>query len=93
MNALTITTNCLENNQVSHITSSTTSKQAWAKISRLFESQDFVTKMYLREQLMVLKMKNNDSMVKHLYTFTSLLDQLLAVGSPTNDKENILALM
>ena len=92
-NALTIITNCLENSQISHITSSTTSKEAWDELSRLFESQDSVTKMYLKEQLTILKMKDNDSMIKHIHTFRSLLDQLSAAGSPMSNEDAVLALM
>jgi hypothetical protein len=92
-NALTIITNCLELNQVSHITSCSTAKAAWDELCRLFETQGFVTKMYLKEQLMVLKMKDHESMTKHLHTFRSLLDQLSTVGCPMNDEDSVLALM
>ena len=93
INALAIITNCLEPNQVSHITSLSTSKDAWDELCRLFESHDSVTKMYLLEQLTISKMKDNDSMIKHLHTFRTLLDQLSAAGSPMSDEDNVLALM
>ena len=68
-NALAIITNCLELSQVSHITMLSTSKEAWDELCRLFESQDSFTKMYLNEHLMILKMKDNESMTRQLHTF------------------------
>ena len=43
--ALTIITNCLDNNIVSHIQSKLTSNEAWQELIRIFESHDAVTKM------------------------------------------------
>lgn len=91
--ALTIITNCLEVSQVSHISSKESSKDAWEELIRLFEAHDSVTRMYLKERLTTLKMKENESMIKHIHTFRSLLDQLLAAGSPMSDEDSVLALM
>jgi hypothetical protein len=44
---------------------------------RLFESHDYVTKMYVREQLTIVKMKDNESMTKHLHTFLTSYLQLV----------------
>lgn len=92
-NALSIITNYLELNQLSDITSLSASKEASNEFCRLFEAQDSVTKMYLKEQLTIVKMKDNDSMTKHLHTFRTLLDQLLAIGSPMRNEDSVLVLM
>ena len=92
-NVLAIITNCLELSQVSHIIALSTSKEAWDELCQLFELQDSVTKMYLREQQMILKMKDNESMIRHLHTFRILLDQLSAAGSPMSDEDVVLALV
>jgi hypothetical protein len=49
--------------------------------------------MYLKELLTTLKMKENESMIKHIHTFRGLLDQLLAARSLLSDKDSVLALM
>ena len=59
----------------------------------MFESQDAVTKMYLKDKLHTLKMKENESVTKHIHVFRSHLEQLSATGCPTQDDEAILTLM
>ena len=58
--------NCLENYIVSHIQSCTTSNLAWQELIKIFESQDALTKMYLKDKLHTLKMKENDNVTKHI---------------------------
>ena len=91
--ALTIINNCLENSVVSHIQSCTTSHLAWSRLTSIFESQDVVTKMHLKDRLINLKMKDNTSIVKHIHNFRAHLEQLLATGSPLPDDEAAIMLM
>jgi hypothetical protein len=51
--ALTIIKKCLENNQVSHVSSFDKSKEAWGELTRLFEVRDAITKMYLCDKLTI----------------------------------------
>jgi hypothetical protein len=37
-------------------------------------SQDVMTKMYLKDKLHALKMKENDSVTKHIYVFRAHLE-------------------
>jgi hypothetical protein len=67
--ALTIITFFLENNQVYHGSSFDKTKEAWGELTNLFEAQDAITKMYLRDKLATLKMKENESMTKHIHAF------------------------
>ena len=91
--SLTIINNCLENNVVSHIQSYSYANQTWQELSRIFESQDAVTKMHLKDKLHTLKMKESDSVTKHVHLFRSYLENLAATGCPIADEEAILALM
>ena len=91
--SLTIINNCLENNVVSHIQSCTNANQAWQELTRIFESQDTVTKMHLKDKLHTLKMKESDNVTKHVHLFRSHLENLAAAGCPVGDEEAILALM
>ena len=91
--SLTIVNNCLENSIVSHIQSCKTSHLAWSKLINIFESQDIVTKMHLKEKLLNLKMKENTSVVKHIHNFRAHLEQLQAVRSPIAGDEAIIMLM
>ena len=91
--SLTIINNCLENNVVSHIQSCSNANQAWQELSRIFESQDAVTKMHLKDKLHTLKMKESDDVTKHVHLFRSYLENLAAAGCPIADEEAILVLM
>ena len=91
--ALTIITNCLDNNIVSHIQSKLTSNEAWQELIRIFESHDVVTKMYLKDNIYNLKMKEGENMVRHIHTFRSMCEQLAATDTTLSDEDAVLHLM
>lgn len=93
MLALTIINNGLDNSVVSHIQSCKTAALAWTELIRLFESQDAVTKMYLKDKLHTLKMRENDSVTKHIHVFRAHLEQLFAAGAAVPNDEAVLTLM
>ena len=49
--------------------------------------------MYLKDKRHTLKMKESDSVRKHISTFRAYLQQLSATGSQVHDDETILTLM
>ncbi len=69
---LIIIGNCLDNSQVSHISSCNTFKETWDEVFNLFEVHDLITKIYLMERLTTLKTKENETMMKHVHNFKSL---------------------
>lgn len=58
VNIIQIITICLNNSQISHISSRNTFKEAWDELLWLFEVQDYVIEMYLMEWVTLLKMKD-----------------------------------
>ncbi len=54
--SFTLINNTINNNIISHIQLCPTSHDAWNGLIKLFESQDVVTKMYLKNKLHTLKM-------------------------------------
>jgi hypothetical protein len=59
----------------------------------MFESQDAITKMFLRDNLQTLKMRECESVVKHIQSFWSLLEQLLATKVLVINEDALLSLM
>jgi hypothetical protein len=55
--AIQVINNCSDNNVVSNVQSKITSHDAWQESIRMFESQDVVTKMFLKDNLQTLEMK------------------------------------
>jgi hypothetical protein len=62
-------------------------------ISKIFESQNPMTKMYQKDKLHTLKMKENDSVTKHIHIFRCHLEQLLVASTIIVDDEVVLLLM
>lgn len=91
--ALSYIANRVDNSQVHHLSSSTTAADAWSKLSTLYQSQAAVTKMYLKDELQTLQMKEGESVTKHVHQFKTLVDQLSAAGVNTSDEDQFLALM
>jgi hypothetical protein len=75
--------NCLDNNIVFHIQSYVTTHDTW---DEFLNHVDVLIKMYLKDKLHTLKMKENKIITKHIHVFQTLLEQL------SND-EIVLSLM
>lgn len=90
---LTLRRNCLDNIIISHVQSCTIARLTWTKLTKLFESQDVVTKMYLKDKLHTLKMKESDTVKKHIHIFRAHLEHLLIVGTTILDDKIVLTLM
>jgi len=88
-----IINNCLENNVVSHIQSYTIPNWAWQELTRIFEFQDALIKMHLKNKLHTLKMRKSDSVIKHVHLFKPHLENLATARCQVEDEEAILALM
>ena len=65
--SLIMINNCLENTIVSHVQSHTPAHLAWQELLKLSESHDDVTKIYMKDKLHTLKMKENESVAKHIH--------------------------
>jgi len=69
--AIQVINNCLDNNVVSNVQSIITSHDAWQELFRMFESQNVVTKMFLKDNLQTLEMKYGEIVIKHFQSFLS----------------------
>jgi hypothetical protein len=63
--AIHIINNCSNINVVSNVQSKITSHDAWQELFRMFESEDVVTKMFLKDNLQTLGMKDGEIVIKH----------------------------
>jgi hypothetical protein len=59
----------------------------------MFESKDAITKMYFKNKLQTLKMKEGDNMTKHIHKFISLLEQLSLARTPFFNDEAMFSLL
>jgi len=63
--AIQVINNCSDNNVVSNVQSIITSHDAWQELFGMFESQDVVTKMFLKDDLQTLEMKDGEIVIKY----------------------------
>jgi hypothetical protein len=69
--AIQVINNCSDKNVVSNVQSIITSHDAWQELFRTFESEDVVTKMFLKDNLQTLEMKDGEIVIKHFQSFRS----------------------
>jgi hypothetical protein len=63
--SLTIHSKYLNNiDVISNVQSCITTNLAWLELKRLFQSQNVITKMYLKDKFHILKMRKNEYRVK-----------------------------
>lgn len=91
--AFSIINNCLDNLIVSHIQHCKSASNAWKQLCDMYETKDVVSRMYLRDKLQSLKMRETKSLTKHLHTYRSILEQLASIGSRVDKEDAIFSLM
>jgi hypothetical protein len=92
--SLTLINNCLRNNIIAHLQSRSIAGLTWIELIRLFESQNVVTKVYPKDKLHKLKMKDINSVIEHIFVFkTHVWNNLLANGIGIQNGEVVFTLM
>jgi hypothetical protein len=79
---------------ISHIQLCQSSHEAWVELCKLYEAKDVVITMHLKDKLQSLKMRESNSVTKHIHLFQVILKQLILHGSLVDDDDDaILSLM
>jgi hypothetical protein len=92
--SLTLINNCLNNNIIAHLQLHSIARLAWIESIRLFESQNVVTKVYPKDKLHKLKMKDINNVIEHIFVFkTHVWNNLLANGVGIPNGEIVFSLM
>lgn len=91
--SLTVINNCLENLIAFYIQSYKTFHLVRSKLINIFESQDIVIKMHLKDKLFNFKMEKTQNVLKQVHNFRAHLEQLLVVSSTILDDEVVIMLM
>lgn len=74
--ALVIINNCLNNSVVSHVQSKNMLQESWQGLKRLFESQNAITKMSIKNIILqTLKMIKGENVARCIHTLWSMLKQ------------------
>ena len=76
-----------------NVSEETTTKDLWGKLGKLYQSKFLVNKLFLRKKLYNLRMRDGDSMAKHLNTFNTVVSELVYVDIKISDEDKCVSLL
>ena len=65
----------------------------WDKLGTLYQSKSLVNKLFLWKKLCNLRMKDGDSVTKHLNAFNTVVSQLLSIDFKILDEDKCISLL
>eukprot|EP00253_Pinus_taeda_P029661 PITA_29661 len=68
-------------------------KALWDKLGTLYQSKSLVNKMFLQKKMYSLRMKDGDSVTKHLNAFNAMVSQLAFVHIKISDEDKCISLL
>jgi hypothetical protein len=70
-----------------------TTKELWDKLGILYQSKSQINKLFLRKKLYNLRMRDGDTVTKHLNTFNNVVSRLLSVEIKISDEDKCIGLL
>ena len=70
-----------------------TAKALWVKLGTLYQSKSLVNKLFLHKKLYNMRMKDGDSVTKHLNAFNTMVSQLASVDIKISDEDKCISLL
>eukprot|EP00253_Pinus_taeda_P009606 PITA_09606 len=70
-----------------------TVKVLWDKLGILYQSKSLVNKLFLQKKLYNLRTKDGDSVIEHLNTFNTVVNQFLSVDIKFFDEDKCISLL
>jgi hypothetical protein len=67
-----------------------TTKDLWDKLGKLYQSKSLVNKLFLRNKLYNMRMRDGDSVVEHLNAFNTVVSQLISVEIKISDEDKCI---
>lgn len=81
------------NDYLEYVKDKANPKEAWSSMCTTFERKGVSNRMFLRRELLSLKMKENEQLENHLLKFNKIVRQLKAVGANMEDEDVICQLL
>jgi len=70
----------IKDSMIPHVSESETAKEAWDTLRNMLEASNNTRKIYLRNELYSLQMRESSNVSDHITAFKRVCDQLVAVG-------------
>jgi hypothetical protein len=84
---------CLSDSVLLNVSEEATTKDLWEKLGKLYQSKSMVNKLFLRNNLYNLRMRDGDSVTEHLNTFNTVVSQLVYVEIKIPDEDKCISLL
>jgi hypothetical protein len=84
---------CLSDSVLLNVSEEATAKDLWDKLRKLYQSKSLVNKLFLRNNLYNLRMRDGDSVENHLNTFNTVVSQLVSVEIKISDEDKCISLL
>src|SRR3984885_751111 len=70
---------CVSDSVLLNVSGEATTKALWDKLGTLYQSKSLVNKLFLWKKLYNLRMKDGDSVKKHMNAFNTMVSQLSSI--------------
>jgi hypothetical protein len=76
-----------------NVSEEATTKYLWDKLGKLYQSKSLVNKLFQRKKLYNLRMRDGDSVEKHLNAFNTMVSQLVSIDIKISDEDKCISLL
>lgn len=83
----------IANDYLEYVKDKANPKEAWSSLCAAFERKGVSNRMFLRRELLSLKMKETDNLENHLLKFEKILRELKSVGANMEEEDIICQLL
>jgi hypothetical protein len=84
---------CLSDSVLLNVSEEATTKGLWDKLGNLYKYKSLVNKLFMRNKLYNMRMRDGDSMTEHLNTFKTVVSQLVYVEIKISDEDKCIILL
>jgi hypothetical protein len=84
---------CLSNSLLLNVLEEATTKDLWDTLGKLYQSKSLVNKLFLRNKLYNLRMRDGDSVEEHLSSFNNVVSQLVSIAIKISDEDKCITLL
>lgn len=81
------------NDYLEYVKDKANPKEAWSSMCATFERKGVSNRMFLRRELLSMKMNENESLEKHLLSFDKILRNLKSVGAKMEEEDIVCQLL
>ena len=76
-----------------NVSGEATTKALWDELGTLYQSKSLVNKLFLRKKLYNLRMKDGDSVTKHMNAFNTVVSQLSSVDIKISNEDKCISFL